>query len=188
MGAADGRRDAYRPACRCFLPHSSALPGRRPDRRRGQGMTPVEALALRCLLPGFEGLQAPGWVLRRAAQGLGGVILFARNVDTRAQLTALTSELHSARPELLIAIDEEGGDVTRLEAREGSSYPGNLALGAADDPSLTFDVAASIGYHLAEVGIDLDLAPVADVNTNPLNPVIGVRSFGSDPFAVAKRT
>src|SRR5439155_25710591 len=121
-------------------------------------------------------------------QGLGGVILFARNVDTRAQLTALSSDLHSARPELLIAIDEEGGDVTRLEAREGSSYPGNLALGAADDPALTREVAASIGAEVAACGIDLNLAPVADVNSNAMNPVIGVRSFGSDAGAVARHT
>ena len=123
-----------------------------------------------------------------ASAGLGGVVLYGRNVQTRDRLADLSAALHAERPGLLIAIDEEGGDVTRLEAKEGSSYPGNLALGAADDRSLTFDVAASIGYHLAEVGIDLDLAPVADVNTNPLNPVIGVRSFGSDPFAVAKHT
>ncbi len=151
-------------------------------------MTSVEGLALRCLLPGFVGTSAPDWILRMASAGLGGVVLYGRNVETRDRLADLSAALHAERPGLLIAIDEEGGDVTRLEAKEGSSYPGNLALGAADDRSLTFDVAASIGYHLAEVGIDLDLAPVADVNTNPLNPVIGVRSFGSDPFAVAKHT
>ena len=151
-------------------------------------MTPVVAMALRCVFPGFEGLHAPDWVLRRAARGLGGVVLFARNIDSRAQLTALTSELHSARPGLLVAIDEEGGEVTRLEARRGSSYPGNLALGAAGDPSLTREVAASIGAELATCGIDLNLAPVADVNSNAMNPVIGVRSFGSDADAVARHT
>jgi beta-N-acetylhexosaminidase len=151
-------------------------------------MTPMETLALRCLLPGFEGLQAPDWVLRRAAEGLGGVILFARNVESQAQVCALTAELHCARPELLIGIDEEGGDVTRLEARTGSSFPGNLALGVADDTSLTRGVASAIGGELAARGIDLNLAPVADVNSNPMNPVIGVRSFGADAGAVARHT
>ena len=151
-------------------------------------MTSIEAVALRCILPGFEGVRAPDWVLRRAADGLGGVILFARNFESKPQLTGLAAELHRARPGLLVCIDEEGGDVTRLEARTGSSYPGNLALGVADDVSLTRDVAAAIGAELAACGIDLNLAPVADVNSNPQNPVIGVRSFGSNAAAVARHT
>lgn len=148
-------------------------------------MTSVEALAMRCLLPGFVGTGAPEWVRRRAAQGLGGVVLFARNFEDREQTRRLTDALHAERPELLVAVDEEGGDVTRIEARTGSSYPGNLALGAANDLRLTEDVASSMGGLLVARGIDLDLAPVVDVNTNPLNPVIGVRSFGADPHAVA---
>ena len=148
----------------------------------------VEELALRCLLPGFVGTTAPDWVLRSAAEGLGGVVLYARNVESREQLADLNASLHAARPGLLVAVDEEGGDVTRLEAKVGSSYPGNLALGAADDLQLTADVAAAMGRDLAAVGIDLDLAPVADVNTHPDNPVIGVRSFGADPAAVAAQT
>jgi beta-N-acetylhexosaminidase len=148
----------------------------------------LEGLALRCLMPGFVGTTAPEWVLRRAADGLGGAVLFGRNVAGREQLAVLTGSLHAARPELVIAIDEEGGDVTRLEARTGSSYPGNLALGAADDPSLTRKVARAMGAELAGTGIDLDLAPVADVNSNPQNPVIGVRSFGADANAVARHT
>src|SRR5207249_9832275 len=143
-------------------------------------------VGLRSRLPGFQGASAPDWALRSAAVGLGGVGLYGRNVENRAQLTALTAAFHGARPELVVAIDEEGGDVTRLEATVGSSYPGNLALGAADDPNLTTRVAAAMGAELRALGIDLDLAPVVDVNTNPLNPVIGVRSFGSDARAVAK--
>jgi len=151
-------------------------------------MTDLQGAALRCILPGFEGTRAPAWVLRRAAEGLGGVVLFARNVDSRAQLAALTGELHRARPELVVAIDEEGGEVTRLEARTGSSYPGNLALGAAGDLALTRDVAGALGCELAESGIDLNLAPVADINSNPQNPIIGARSFGSDANSVARHT
>ena len=83
-------------------------------------------------------------------------------------------------------IDEEGGDVTRLEAASGSSYPGNLALGAVDDAELTEGVAAAIAAELTGIGVTMNLAPVADVNSNPRNPVIGVRSFGSEPDLVAR--
>ena len=145
-------------------------------------------LALRCLLPGFAGTEAPDWIRRRAGRGLGGVVLFARNIESKEQVRRLTDRLHADRPGLVVAVDEEGGDVTRLEARTGSSYPGNLALGAVADTALTTEVAAAMGSELAALGIDLDLGPVADVNSNPLNPVIGVRSFGSDPGLVAGQT
>jgi beta-N-acetylhexosaminidase len=148
-------------------------------------MDHLRRLAEGCLLPGFVGTRAPGWVPARLERGLGGAVLFARNVADPDQVAALTAELHAARPDALVAIDEEGGDVTRLEAATGSSYPGNLALGTAGDPDLTRAVAASLGAELAAAGIDLDLAPVADVNSNPDNPVIGVRSFGADPELVA---
>jgi beta-N-acetylhexosaminidase len=142
-------------------------------------------LAAACLLPGFAGTTAPDWVRRRAAAGLGGVVLYGRNVASPEQLAELCAELRVERPALLVAIDEEGGDVTRLETATGSSYPGNLALGAAGDPALTRQVGAAIGADLASVGVNLDLAPVADVNSNPANPIIGVRSFGADPRQVA---
>jgi beta-N-acetylhexosaminidase len=140
-----------------------------------------ERVAAGCLLPGFAGTRAPDWVLRRVEGGLGGVVLFARNVS--GELTDLCAELGD---EVLIAIDEEGGDVTRLEAERGSSFPGNLALGAVDDVVLTERVAAAIGGELASVGVNVNLAPVADANTNPANPIVGVRAFGSDPRLVAR--
>ena len=151
-------------------------------------------LALRVLQPGFTstGTQAatapPDWVRRRIADGLGSVLLFGRNVRDAGQLAALTAALHAADPELIVAIDEEGGDVTRLEAASGSSYPGNLALGAVDEVELTERVARSLGRRLAAAGLDLDYAPDADVNSNPDNPVIGVRSFGAEPALVARHT
>jgi len=146
----------------------------------------LERLAAACVLPGFPGPVAPDWVRRRLSEGLGGVVLFAWNVESREQLAALTASLRAENEDVLIAIDEEGGDVTRLEASTGSSYPGNAALGAVDDVELTEQVAAAIGAELAAVGINVDLAPVADVNTNPLNPVIGIRSFGADGDLVAR--
>lgn len=139
-----------------------------------------------CLFPGFPGTEPPDWLLQRLANGLGGVCLFARNVGDRGQLAALTAALRSVRPDVLIGIDEEGGDVTRLEAREGSSYPGSWALGVVDDLELTREVHAAIGGDLAAAGVNLDFAPVADVNSNPDNPVIGIRSFGADPELVAR--
>jgi beta-N-acetylhexosaminidase len=148
----------------------------------------IERLADRCLFPGFEGTVAPDWIKRRIAAGMGGVLLYGRNVKTPDQVASLAASLHAERPELLIAIDEEGGDVTRLESATGSSYPGNLALGAVDDVDLTRAVAMSMGSELAAVGVDLDLAPDADVNSNAANPVIGVRAFGSEPALVARHT
>lgn len=145
----------------------------------------LERLALTCLLAGFEGTAAPDWVRRRLEDGLGGVVLFARNIVEPEQVSALTAELAGARAGVVIATDEEGGDVTRLEVRSGSSYPGNLALGQVDDLGLTRAVATAIGQDLAAVGVTLDLAPVADVNTDPRNPVIGVRSFGDRAERVA---
>ena len=149
-------------------------------------MSELERLASSCILPGFEGPTVPDWVHRRLDEGLGGVVLYAWNVESAEQLAALTAELRGEREDVIVAIDEEGGDVTRLEAARGSSYPGNAALGAVDDVELTRDVAASIGAELARAGVNLDFAPVADVNTNPQNPVIGIRSFGSDADLVAR--
>jgi beta-N-acetylhexosaminidase len=148
----------------------------------------LERLAAACLFPSFAGPEAPDWVRRSAQHGLGGIVLFSSNVESREQLSGLTGALKAERGDILLAIDEEGGDVTRLESSTGSSYPGNYALGAVDDPELTAEVGASIAADLREVGINLDFAPVADVNTNPDNPVIGTRSFGADPELVARHT
>ncbi|WP_367124172.1 glycoside hydrolase family 3 protein [Streptomyces phytohabitans] len=144
--------------------------------------------ALAVLQPGFTGTTAPAWLLAQLREGLSSVGLFGRNIESAEQLAALTAELREARPDILVAIDEEGGDVTRLEARTGSSFPGNLALGAVDDPELTWEVAHELGRRLAACGVNLNWAPSADVNSNPDNPVIGVRSFGGDPQLVARHT
>jgi len=147
----------------------------------------LERLAAACLFPGFVGVGAPPeWIVRWAERGLGGVVLFARNVGTEEELRQLTGALHDARRDLLVATDEEGGDVTRLEAARGSSYPGSHALGVVDDVALTGAVARAMGADLRRAGVDLDFAPVADVNTEPDNPVIGIRSFGSDPDRVGR--
>ncbi|KOG38140.1 glycoside hydrolase family 3 protein [Streptomyces resistomycificus] len=144
--------------------------------------------ALTVLQPGFTGTTAPDWLLRRLGEGLASVGLFGRNIATPEQLASLTAQLRAERDDVLVAIDEEGGDVTRLEVRTGSSFPGNHALGAVDDVELTRDVALELGRRLAACGVNLNWAPSADVNSNPGNPVIGVRSFGADPDLVARHT
>jgi beta-N-acetylhexosaminidase len=144
-------------------------------------------LADAVLIPPFPGVTAPSWVLEALSRGLAGVTLFGPNVsDGPAALGELTSALCDAAPDALIAIDEEGGDVTRLWYATGSPYPGNAALGVVDDVSLTFSVYASMGRDLAGLGVNLNLAPCLDVLTEPANPVVGTRSFGSDPEVVAR--
>ncbi|MGW2490276.1 glycoside hydrolase family 3 protein [Streptomyces sp. NPDC001606] len=144
--------------------------------------------ALAVLQPGFDGTTAPDWVRRRIGEGLASVALFGRNVHSEAQVTALTAQLRAERNDLLVAIDEESGDVTRLDVRTGSAFPGNHALGAVDDPALTRAVSRELGRRLAACGVNFDWAPSADVNANPDNPVIGVRSFGASPDLAARHT
>jgi len=116
---------------------------------------------------------------------VAGVCLFGRNVVDRYQLADYVAELRQlAGDDLVVAIDQEGGGVLRL--LDVPFPPAAMALGAADDPTLTEEVAAATGRALAAVGVNLDLAPVADVNSNPANPVIADRSFGADPALVAR--
>jgi beta-N-acetylhexosaminidase len=145
----------------------------------------IERLAAACLLPSFPGTDVPDWIRRFVQRGGVGVLLFAYNAPSRDGLQELTSRLRAERGDLLLAIDEEGGDVTRLEWREGSSYPSAAGLGAVGDVALTEQVGTAIAADLAAVGVNWDLAPVADVNV-PENPVIGVRAFGDDAGVVAE--
>ncbi|MET7997138.1 glycoside hydrolase family 3 N-terminal domain-containing protein [Amycolatopsis sp. NPDC005232] len=144
-------------------------------------MTDPRAWAEAVLLPGFAGTTAPDWLRRRLGEGLGGVILFGRNVVDDEQVAALTSALRAERDDVVVGIDEEGGDVTRLDVNTGSFVPGPLALGAADDPELTTAVAAALGERLAACGVTVNLAPCADLTLAAEDPIIGVRAFGSDP-------
>ncbi|HEX6800573.1 MAG TPA: glycoside hydrolase family 3 protein [Ktedonobacterales bacterium] len=146
-----------------------------------------------CFMVGFYGTEPPQSLIELIARDrVGGVILFSRNCrGGPAQVRALTARLQAAaraaghpRP-LLIAIDQENGLVRRLGPR-ATQFPGNMALGAAGDPELTAAVAQASGEELHALGINLNLAPVADVNNNPANPVIGARSFGEDPAVVGR--
>ena len=116
---------------------------------------------------------------------VGGVCLFSRNFVDRYQAAELTQELRVLLgADLLIATDQEGGGVVR--ARDVPFSPGTMALGAADDADLTRNVAAATARGLRAMGVNVDFAPVADVNNNPLNPVIGERSFGGKAEHAAK--
>ncbi|MEP6759828.1 MAG: glycoside hydrolase family 3 N-terminal domain-containing protein [Sporichthyaceae bacterium] len=151
-------------------------------------MDELTGLAARVVMASFPGHGLPDWLRRRLGDGLGSVCLFGSNIDGLTRLADLTTAIHAAGTDVLTATDEEGGDVTRLHRRSGSPHPGNAALGAVDDVALTEAVASEIGAELNAAGIDLNLAPVVDVNSNPDNPVIGVRSFGADPGLVARHT
>ena len=137
---------------------------------------------------GFEGTSLNA-ANRALIQGLhlGGVTLFARNVDDGPQLARLDADLQTiADPvPLFISVDQEGGLVVRVT--EGATiFPGNMAIGAAGDRSLARQVAEAAASELLAMGVNMDLGPVVDVNTNPLNPVIGVRSFGSNVDLVSQ--
>ncbi|QHJ92998.1 Beta-hexosaminidase [Bacillus subtilis] len=110
----------------------------------------------------------------------GGIILFAENVKTTKQTVQLTDDYQKASPKipLMLSIDQEGGIVTRLG--EGTNFPGNMALGAARSRINAYQTGSIIGKELSALGINTDFSPVVDINNNPDNPVIGVRSFSSN--------
>lgn len=146
----------------------------------------VERAAAGCVLASFDGVHAPAWVQERIALGLGGTVLFASNVRDGAQVARLTACLRRGNRRLLVAADEEGGEVTRLEAASGSSQPAALALGALDAPEATAAVAAALARSLRRAGVDLNLAPVADLLPAGGSDALGSRAFGGDPARVAR--
>ena len=147
----------------------------------------LERLALHVLLPSFPGTAVPVEATRLLEDGLGGLCLFGSNTaDGPETVAAYVDRARQVSPSAVMAIDEEGGDVTRLHASTGSPYLGAGALGAADDLDLTRETARAIGAELAGLGLDLTFGPVADVNSNADNPVIGIRSFGADQDLVAR--
>ncbi|MFD1325842.1 glycoside hydrolase family 3 protein, partial [Micromonospora sonneratiae] len=145
----------------------------------------LRRLALGTLLAAFPGNTPPEWALDLVTDGLAGHTLFGNNIEHPDQVAATAAALRGARADVLIAIDEEGGDVTRLAHATGSPYPGNAALGSVDDVELTQRVYHAIGSELAALGINVNLAPTVDVNSADDNPVIGTRSFGAHPLQVA---
>jgi beta-N-acetylhexosaminidase len=150
-------------------------------------------LADAILIPPFPGRSAPGWILEALSRGLAGVTLFGPNIAAPGQVSTLTTALRAAARSVagvdpVIAIDEEGGDVTRVAYADGSPYPGNAALGAVDDVSLSRAVYRAIGLDLAALGINFNLAPCADVLGSADSPAVGTRSFGADTKLVSRHT
>lgn len=121
---------------------------------------------------------------------IGGVIYFRRNIGKARQITDLSADLQQIAqrqglPPLLIAIDQEGGMVSRIDQDEMSLIPGNMTLGAVNDLHLTKAASAISARELRTLGINVNFAPCVDVNNNPRNPVIGVRSYSEKPEVVA---
>ncbi|MBM7505853.1 glycoside hydrolase family 3 protein [Agromyces aurantiacus] len=146
----------------------------------------VRALVDGVLWPGFLGSTLPAWLRRDLDGGLAGVVLFAHNLGDGDARAALAAGVRESRNDLLVGIDEEGGNVTRLEAATGSTLPGAAQLGRVDDEAATESVGAELARRVASVGANVVLAPDADVNVDPRNPVIGVRAFGDDPAVVSR--
>ena len=138
------------------------------------------------LWPGFLGSEIPAWLGTALDEGLAGVVYFAQNLV--GETAALSADIHRRAPRALIGIDEEGGSVTRLETHTGSTVPGAAQLGVVDDVVATEATGYEIGRRVDAVGGDVVIGPVADVNTDPRNPVIGVRSFGASTDLVSRHT
>ncbi|MCW3791057.1 beta-N-acetylhexosaminidase [Paenibacillus sp. LS1] len=159
-------------------------------------MKPLNNLTLeqkvgQLLMCGFHGQHADEQITRLIRDyHVGGVIYFRRNVQSVDQLTRLSEELQGIAAEagelpLMISVDQEGGMVARIDKEGVTQVPGNMALGATGNPEYTLECARILGRELKSIGIDMNLAPVVDVNNNALNPVIGVRSYGENAESVA---
>jgi beta-N-acetylhexosaminidase len=151
----------------------------------------VEKLGYR-LMAAFEGMEPPDrierWLRERP---LAGFTLFRPyNVQHPAQVRELTAQLQrmaakAGRPHLLIAADQEGGQLIALGA-ETTQFPGNMALGATGDPALAQAVGYATGREMAALGVNINYAPICDLNTNPSNPSLGIRAFSDDAQLTAE--
>ena len=156
-----------------------------------EGMTLEEQIG-QVLMVGFWGDTPSQEVIDLISRyHVGNVLLFSRNVREAGQILELTASLQAMAKEagqrypLFIAIDQENGIVQRL-GEAATIFPGNMALGAIGSNEIAFKVALATGRELQALGINMNLAPVVDVNNNAANPVIGVRSFGEDAQQVAR--
>ncbi len=141
------------------------------------------------LCTGFPGTQLDSDFIRHVRENkIGNVILFGHNILGREQLHRLCADIQTLVMEstgypAFIAIDQEGGPVSRLP--EGTAvFPSAMAVAATGDPDNAYQAGLMTGTELKALGVNVNLAPVMDINTNPLNPVIGVRSFGDTPDVV----
>src|SRR5450432_3166660 len=146
----------------------------------------LETQAARLSTVGFYGKTSTPDLEKLVARGVGGVIFFARNVGQPAEVAELTSAIkrQAGRP-LFLALDQEGGQVSRL--RQGfTEIPPMRAVGVSGSATLAREVGALIGREVRAVGFDMNYAPVLDIDTNPDNPIIAARSFGRTPELVSE--
>ncbi len=146
--------------------------------------TEAEDLVRPLLWIGFDGREPTNDARALIAAGVSGVILFARNIGTRDECRALIQDLRGcSRGKLLLSVDQEGGRVARMT--EGfEKFPAMRELGALDANAVRA-IGSKLGAQVRDAGFDINLAPVLDVDSNPLNPVIGDRSFSRDARVVA---
>lgn len=155
-----------------------------------EGMTPEEKIG-QLLMVGIEGTELDGETSKFLKERrIGGVILFGRNIQSAEQTAGLTAALKKlesgpAGIGILIGTDQEGGRVNRLPGERGR-FPAARALAADNDPDRVREAASQMAAQLNEMGINLNFAPILDINSNPDNPVIGDRAFGDDPETVSK--
>ncbi len=163
-------------------------------------MTTEEKVA-QLLMPAFRSYSSDGYSYSNVTalpedlagllsrRGFGGIILFAENAESTGQITRLIDQMQTANAgsnnpgQLLMGVDQEGGMIYRLSA--GTKFSGNMGLAATGNPENARTAGEIIGKELKAVGFNFDLAPVLDVNNNPSNPVINLRSFSDDPDTVA---
>ena len=119
---------------------------------------------------------------------VGGIILYAWNIEDEAQLARIIPQVRALNGNPLLCIDEEGGRVSRIANNPNfnvKKYESMASIGATGDPQNAYECGNTIGTYLSRYGFDIDFAPVADVNTNPENVVIGPRAFSDDPTVAA---
>jgi beta-N-acetylhexosaminidase len=148
-------------------------------------MEELRTAAARMVCVGFDGFAVTDDVRRLIDQGVASVILFARNYQSPDQIRDLCRHVKAlAKRPVMVCIDQEGGRVQRL-GEPFTSIPSMRELGKSNDAGLARRLGETIARELRSVNIDVNLAPVLDVDSNPANPVIGDRSLGSDPALVA---
>jgi beta-N-acetylhexosaminidase len=156
----------------------------------------LDRQAARCLIAGIAGPTPTADELDLVRRGIGGVILFARNVEDPRQVAELSRTLKAAAPgPLLLSVDQEGGRVQRLRPPHWTGIPSMRRIGQLDEQggsggqsgsAIADQLGRIVGRELSACGIDLNYAPVLDVDTNPKNPVIGDRSFAREETRVAR--
>lgn len=182
-------------ACTPFVMEPSATPSlvaTMPRTTSSETSMTLEQKIGQLMIIGFDGFTVDAELRTMIVDyHIGGVVLFARNVRSPEQVARLTNELQkialeSGHPGLFIAIDQEGGRVARLTEETGfTEFPSAMAIAATGDSENARRMAAALAVEMRAVGINIDFAPDLDVNNNPSNPVIGIRSFSSDPAKVA---